>query len=313
MIAEYAGRVWKAWQEFWFEARCDARFRVFRLTICALLFFFYLNVIPDIDFLYTDRGILRSSIMNDMLPMSGRFSLFNHLNGDAAIYALFSLMMVSLVVVALGVWPRFWAIVLYVLHLSFLHRNVTVVFGVDLISTFFLLYFCLAAVPRRGSARKRPEWALTLQSVAFRFAQIQLCIVYAYAGWEKVKGMSWWRGEAVWYALSNPQLARFDFTWAASWTVLLAFLTYSTLIWEIYFGVLVWVRPLRYWILGFGVLFHLGIALVMNLPFFSLVMISSYPLFLDEVDAARVEAWISRRLSWSGIRGFFAPKISSEA
>ena len=291
---------WKVWCGFWFENECDARIRVLRVALAGLLLVFYLNVLPDFKMLYTEDGILRAGLIEDVFPMTGRFSVFNYFTSDRAIYFSYGLLMVSFLSMVLGFLPRISAIVAFLLHISFIHRNVTAVFGIDLIATFFLLYLCLTNTPKRGV--QQSEFSRTLQSIALRLVQIQLCIVYAFSGWEKLKGGSWWRGDALWYVLSNPQLARLDFSWTASFPALLALMTYSTLLWEMYFPVLIWFPKLRRSMLIGGVMLHGGIALLISLPFFSLIMLSSYSGFLSEKEALAIEdlgaKLLGRLLPW---------------
>src|SRR5208282_2742533 len=97
--------------------------------------------------------------------------------------------------------------------------------------------------------------------IAFRFSQIQICIIYAFSGFEKLRGIKWWQGEALWDVLANFQVARWDFTWIASFPVLIVVATYLTVLWEIYFPVLVWVRPWSRWMLLFGMVLHIGIGI----------------------------------------------------
>jgi hypothetical protein len=204
----------------------------------------------------------------------------------------------------LGIFPRLASAVAYVIHVSFVHRNMGSVYGMDLVSIFYLAYLSFARGGRRqpeggsrgGSGRGVfPSWVegfqADLSSAAFRLAQIQLCVVYLYSGIGKLKGGLWWSGEALWTVLANVQLVFFDFAALAQFPVLIAFMTYAVLAWEIYFPVLIWVRGLRGPVLLFGVLMHLGIAVAMNLVFFSSVMLATYLLFLTETQALRVEAW----------------------
>jgi hypothetical protein len=128
-----------------------------------------------------------------------------------------------------------------------------------------------------------------LSSMAFRFAQIQVCIIYGFSGLMKIEGPHWWRGEAVWDVLINQQLARWDFSWLAAFPIVITLSTYATLLWEVYFPVLIWLKPMRRVTLLVGVMLHLGIGLALNLPYFAGVMIATYILFLDsnEVDQVR--------------------------
>jgi hypothetical protein len=60
--------------------------------------------------------------------------------------------------------------------------------------------------------------------------------------------------------------------------------------------VLVWFRPLRVPILITGVLFHLGIWIVMSLPDFALVMMVSYLVFLTDKDYTFLKMKVKRWL-----------------
>jgi hypothetical protein len=158
-------------------------------------------------------------------------------------------------------------------------------YGVDMISMFFLFYLFFADTRTKGSP---------LASMACRLIQIQVCIIYGYSGLDKVKGPMWWSGEALWGVVSNVQIARWDFSVLSHFPLALVLATFATMIWEIYFPALVWVRPVRNWVLGFGVLLHVGIAVTVNIPFFGLLMILSYICFLTEEEASKMMLSIRR-------------------
>jgi len=62
--------------------------------------------------------------------------------------------------------------------------------------------------------------------------------------------------------------------------------------------VLIWFRKIRYWILAIWISFHLAVAVTLILPFFSLMMLSAYPVFLSDPDALNFEAWLASRLGF---------------
>jgi hypothetical protein len=185
-----------------------------------------------------------------------------------------------LIAISLGRSGRLGAISAFVLHLSFLRANLAALYGVDTIATFFLFSNCLVGThSSRGEGRGISE---SFQSMGMRLVQVQICLIYGFSGLGKLKGVSWWNGEALWGVLANPQLSRFDFTWTAHFPVIIAFLTSATVYWEIYFPVLIWIPRLRPWVLLWGAALHVGIGVMMNLPFFALIMLSSYALFLTD-------------------------------
>lgn len=151
-----------------------------------------------------------------------------------------------------------------------MNRNLVVSYGIDQISTFFLFALCFST----------PKGTSIFDSVALRLVQIQVCIIYAYSGVEKLRGPSWWEGDAIWLALANPQVARTDFSALAQYPTLVALLTWSSVLWEVYFPAVVWFKRLRLPVLAFGVMMHMGIGLTLRIPFFALLMIVSYLAFL---------------------------------
>jgi hypothetical protein len=271
----------EAWERFWFESDGRVQMRYFRGGVATVLLGCYLARSLDLEFFFSDSGIVKSSVLSDLLPMSYRYSLLEVFHGTTALWILNGLLLVSLLTLAFGVYPRISALIAEVIHVSFLHRDMTVSYGIDLIAAFFLLYLCFADYGTDGKPSDRSSLRATLGSVAFRLCQIQLCVIYGYSGLQKLRGPTWWKGEGIWAALANSQMARWDFSWVAHFPVVLAAASFSSLVWEIYFPALIWIKPLRYPVLIFGVLLHIGIALTISIPFFGLIMIASYALFID--------------------------------
>lgn len=274
-----------AWNRFWFESENQEQMKLFRRVLAMLLLFSYSLRSLDLELYFSDKGIAPLSILSDVADMRYRYSLFQFFPSVSALWFFNGVFLLSLLLLALGIWPRISAIVAWVLHLSFLHRNPATSYGADTISTFYLFFFCLADFREKSH---KGDWRATLGSVAYRLCQIQLCIIYFYSGVHKLKGAYWWRGEAIWGVLANSQMARWDFSWVAHFPVFFIAGTYATLLFEIYFPALIWVRKARVPLLIFGALFHFGIGLTMNIPIFASLMTLSYAMFLTSGEARRV-------------------------
>jgi hypothetical protein len=238
---------------------------------------------------------MKLSVVDELVTMNFRYSLFNLFPSTTALWIGNAVFLASLLALAFGIFPRISALIALVLHVSFLHRNMGASYGVDSIATFYLFYLCLADYRDRQPGAPG-EAASVIGSMAFRLAQIQLCVIYGYSGLQKLHGVYWWRGEALWNVLANSQIARFDFGWTSHFPAVLTALTFISLFWEIYFPVLVWIRPIRYPLLAFGVLFHLGIGISINIAFFAALMIFIYVLYLDAAHCARVEQFFADHL-----------------
>ena len=125
-------------------------------------------------------------------------------------------------------------------------------------------------------------------SVAIRFMQIQICVIYFYSGVSKLRGTRWWNGSAIWDVLSMEGLARWDMSFLVWVPDVLVFLCYSVLLWEIYFPALIWFRNLRVPIIVLGIAMHLGFGLFISIPNFSMLMVSIYFLFLTNQNIENV-------------------------
>lgn len=275
------------WNRFWFETGAPERTRLFRVVFGAMLFALYLIRTLDLELFFSESGVVPLSVAPDLIPMEYRKSLLFIFTSDLALWIVNAILLVSLATLTLGIASRLSAFVAFVMHVSILHRNMAPNYGVDMIATFFLFYLCFAdfSSPEKRRAAGPKAW---LGSMALRFLQLQTCIIYMYAGLDKVKGPQWWGGEALWGVVSNVQIARWDFSFLSSFPLGVVLATYFTLVWEIYFPVLVWFKAVRPYVLVFGVLLHIGIGVTVSIPFFGALMIISYIPFLEEDYAARL-------------------------
>ena len=278
----------EAWRKFWFEADGRAQFRVFRALFGLLLFVAYFSRSQSLGFLFGEQGIASQAAIQEMFSFRPCFYFHGLFSSPTSTWLANGVLLGALFWVALAKRARIAAIVAYALHLSFMHRNPTVLYGVDFIASFYLFFLCLADDRPSGTLVPQ-DFRAQLGSLAFRLAQIQLCVIYGYAGVKKLKGIHWWSGEALWDALANPMMARWDFSWMAKYPLIILGITYAVLAWEVYFPALIWNRRLRTPLLAFGAAMHLSIALALNIPFFSAAMVSAYVFFIDP---ERLQRWL---------------------
>lgn len=294
-------KLWLSWERFWFAPQSLLGAGLFRMLLGFLLFTMYLIRFLDRDILLYENGLMSASMARDYLPDFYQTTLRWIPMTDTAVFWVSVSQLIGLLLLALGLLPRFATWIILFLHLALIHRNFTVIYGPDLIATFWLLYLGFIQLNQHFSVRwclqKRAwTWAVfvnandsvdsdVLSSMGLRLLQIQLCVIYAYTGLEKLKGSTWWDGTAVWRVLGNAQLAPIDMSWLSQVPSLVAILTFTTLIFEIYFPIVIWINRIkRSWLL-IGILFHGGVGILMGLPFFSLLMMINFAFFLnrDEV------------------------------
>ncbi|MCK7623866.1 HTTM domain-containing protein [Streptomyces sp. RS10V-4] len=111
---------------------------------------------------------------------------------------------------------------------------------------------------------------------------VEVCLVYATAGWYKIQGSRWQDGTAVYYPLHldyfSPWPGLSQLLGGTGLSVML--ITYGTVIVQVAFPFTVFNRRLKNALLVVMVCEHLSIAFLLGLPFFSLAMITADLVFL---------------------------------
>ncbi len=296
-FSEGAKKICTSWCRFFFETDAYRQMKLLRIALGGLLLVAYAIRAIDAEFYYGVNGSMNIERMLEILPMNYRWSFLIWFPGNVSLWLNTGILLLSLFTMTIGFFPRTSAFIAYLLQVSFMHRNMSIVYGFDMISVFFLFYLVFAKTDSKP--KDFQGWSSDLTSAALRMSQIQVCIIYAYSGFEKLKGPSWWKGEAIWSVFANSQIARWQLDWVSSFPLFISFFTYMTLLFEIYFPALVWFKKWRPWVLLAGVLLHLGIGAVVFIPFFAALMVVTYVTFLtpSEVD------WI-----FSRSRTLFRPK-----
>jgi len=306
-------KLWSKWEEFFFAPADALPAGVFRFLFAVNAFIMYAIRFKDWRFYFTDDGFLPQAGVFDILPEFYRpaISWFPHSAPTAL--AMNIGLLICLLLLIVGLVPRLAAAVGFFLHVGLIQRNYSVAYGADFITTFMFFSLIFMRSNRRFSL---PAWwrarrglspmldsgsvGQLLSSMGVRMMQLQLCLIYAYTGLEKMKGAAWWDGSAIWAVVGNQQIMFIDSSWLKHVPLLLAAMTFLTLLFEIYFAVLVW-TPLRKWIILLGIAMHTGIALSIGLFYFSFGMMCVYVLFADPV---WLDATLTRYLriprSWLG-------------
>ncbi|HEX4924146.1 MAG TPA: HTTM domain-containing protein [Bdellovibrionales bacterium] len=277
-------KVWSLWSAFWFspvQLRKTSLFRVAAASIMLVYFAIRHTELPDF---YYDTGMLSLEKARRLFDGVYHTPLFWFPVDPVMVQALHGLLLLLLLLLALGVWPRLMAAGALYLHVLFEHRNFLVMYGFDKVAAAWLFYLMLMRSDSHFSPRASRQFKSSdlLTPAAVRMAQIHLCVIYAYSGLEKFRGNSWWSGEALWSIVANGIVSPFDLSFVAHAPWLIYLGTYSTLLWEAYFPLAIWIPYLRRPWLVFGVVFHVMTAVMMNLVFFASIMIAGYLLFWDE-------------------------------
>ena len=122
-------------------------------------------------------------------------------------------------------------------------------------------------------------------------------MLYVSTVWQKVRGVTWNDGTAVSYANRLDDLTRFPLPSFMTDSVTVSnLMTYLTLAGELSLGILIWNRTLRPYVIGLGVILHLGIDYSLRVGFFSYAIFAAYTAFIPPETAERAILAVRDRL-----------------
>lgn len=127
----------------------------------------------------------------------------------------------------------------------------------------------------RRFAKKTPD-PIYVHPWPLRLLMVQLTAIYFVNGVYKLAGGDWRSGEVMHYVLHNVAWTRFAYADLPLPPLAIPAMTYTTLIWELGFPLLILIPRLRTPTLVLGVAFHLGTAALLQLGMFPLYMLCLY-------------------------------------
>ncbi len=196
-------------------------------------------------------------------------------------YGVLALLGAAALALVVGWHTRVASVLVAVLLIAVQRRDVYVLNSGDLLLR--QMAFFVALMPagevwsldarRRGSVSRAP-WAL-------RLLQVQISVVYLFSVTAKLGGTSWQDGSAVGKAMQLEDLQRLVVPESLATSVLVvALLTYGTLLVEGILVVGLWVPRIRWWVMAAGVGIHLGIEATLLIGWFSLTILTCYLAFV---------------------------------
>jgi hypothetical protein len=292
--------------DYWFGQVDSRPLSLFRICFAALLLKNALYSIPLAHLFYSDAGIVpRAQFWNDSVETGiNRFSIMDYFSMSWMAILVFIVWAGISVALLVGYRTRPMAVLNYLLMLSITNRNIFILTGADHVMTvlgFWMIFLPLnhdyavdAWLARRRHRQEHgsnvllvPALPHTTYAFPLRVIQIQVALIYIFTSYMKWQGAFWSEGDALYYTLQQNGYLLPTGVWlgqtAPLW--LLRLLTWSTLLIEAGFAPLVFLPVLQPWARATGLLLaaflHLGIAVTMDIPDFSIVMWISYILFFE--------------------------------
>jgi hypothetical protein len=306
----------RAWNKFFFAGQSPIPIALFRIAYGLAVIATLVLLRPDWLNWYGVHGWVSLPTAFKLEP-GIRLNLFSIIpQKDSWIETLFWVFLGSAMLLTIGFFTRLNSVFVFICLTSIQQRNLYITHGGDTflrLAGFFLIFAPAGAAfsidrlirVRRG---KEPVDIQPHSPWAQRMIQLQLAFLYFIAFLVKIKGAPWLQGTALFYIYHLDELRRFP---VPSWflhPMVLKLGTWSALVLEFSLGVLIWVKELRYFLLGLGLMFHLWLDYSLNIPLFQWDILTAYILFVDAKDLERAGTWLTRHFQFAAIKAYMSNK-----
>jgi len=291
-------RTLAGWSRFWFAPTDPATLGAVRIAAGLVLLCAYAGITPIVlDYIGPNSWVDPASfdVIREQGGNNGRWygwSIYFLLTDPSQITMVYWGFMASIVAFTFGIFTRLATVLVWVGHVSFVHRANLTWCGQDVILamiTFYLMFAPAGAalsVDRLFRRRNGPPRASWTANLSVRLIQVHMAIVYLCAGLGKLQGSQWWDGTAIWNVMSMKEFAPFDVTRLGELgdIACLSISTLGVLLtlgFEIGFIFLIWNRAARPLMLTLAVLLHAGIGLFMGMSAFGAAMLAGCLAFVE--------------------------------
>jgi hypothetical protein len=288
----------------------DTKHATYGLSLLRILYGVLVLGLLTVNF--ADRHYIWGSASQWLQPLVSEdrspFALFAR-GSSAAFTAKYLLMGFVAVVFTVGWRTRFVTPVLLILWISLVRQNPVSTDAGDDIVRLMLFYLCFADLSAhwsldarrrareaadtvRAGARVRSSWFGNLcHNFAVIAAACQIFVIYLASGMYKVQGEMWQHGTAVAYPIRvgsyMPWPSLSDLLSSNAYGVFAV--SYTTVLLQLFFPFLLLMRTTRILALIGVTVMHLGIAVVLALPFFSLAILAADSIFVRDSTFTRLE------------------------
>ncbi|MEO6470654.1 MAG: HTTM domain-containing protein [Aeromicrobium sp.] len=145
-----------------------------------------------------------------------------------------------------------------------------------------------------------PRWfSNAIHNIALGVLGFQLIIIYISAGMFKVQGALWQHGTAIYYPMQLQEFKPFPFLsdFMTHSGVMVGLATYVVVFTQLYFPLMLLRVTTRRIAIGLVILFHVSIAVLMALPWFSLTLIAFDAIWVSSSTYIAIEDWLRPRIS----------------
>jgi hypothetical protein len=305
MSAVFSPQADNFWVRFWHQPVRAERLALMRILLAlALLGDQFCQFLPNLADFYGPDGVGPDGLFKSQLNTWKWTYAFFSTDNMAIIYPAFALWVSVTVLFMLGWRTRWTTFALWFLTRCFIDRNPDLRNKGDDVLQLAIFFMALSPC---GAALSLDAWRLRRQGLvagpvlvkpwSLRLIQLQLCLIYCSAGLVKLKGTqwghgsfwegewfkgSWWDGRSMHYVMNLTERGHWSYCQLPLPFWITAPMSYLAVWWESLFPLLVLNRWTRRLALTLGVLFHLGISVVMEVGFFGFYTMSLYGVWIPD-------------------------------
>ncbi len=342
---QLATRFGQGWNRFWYTPSDPFPLGVIRIATGIIALYVHATFTFDLVYFFGDGGILPTSLSSQIFGSvrvfdAGPLSYLTYLHTPAELYVAHAIGAVVLLMFTVGLFSRITAVLALIVSLSYIHRAPFATSEVDAVLVMLQFYLCLGPCGAclsvdRWRARRRTDRAEDSAAagslaqprsygatVSLRLIQLHTCLICLMSGLARVAGPSelsgitewrdpWGMGEAVWWLIARPQSRLVDLTFLRDVPMLVEFWTHAIVLFELSFGLLIWIKLARPLMLGIAAVMWGSLALISGVPVVSVLMLVANLSFFSapflrgvlrrsEMDAAETTAAAESSASTSG-------------
>lgn len=265
---------------------------------------------PDRHYTWGDGAVWTETVRSSK-TWPAFLGLFQQLGGLSFDLAYIATIMFGIALM-IGLYTRASTFMTLFLWMSLYVSDPFVGSGGDAVLRMVMIYLCFTDAGRHWSVDARfrtrrgevrpvvPSWLpCTLHNLATILIIHQVVMVYVGSAFWKVQSSVWMGGTAVYYPLQTEAYSPWHelLQPVYAFAPIISAATYSAIVVQLFFPVLLIYRPTRLVALLIITGMHLGIGIFMGILYFSLVMIAVDMILVSDQSWIRGFEWIRRKLS----------------
>ena len=212
-------------------------------------------------------------------------------------WIFYSWMISQLIAIILGwcnIFPRFMALYIWYVTSFIAYGKFFINTSGDSLICIYL-FFLLFIHPEKENHFLSKGITNLFNQTFFKALQLQVLLIYIVSSWHKWLDPDWVHGSAV-EKIMQIGVFTFPLFQYEELSTLFLIMTWFSLIYQTFFPIVIWFSKIKDYLLLIGIGLHLGIALVMGLFEFGIIMIVSYLLFRSEEKNKQTLAKLPRLL-----------------